>query len=159
MGLLFRPNPTQIVLQVLAVDLDGTPKLDVVAAAVRVYHVAGGVETEDLVLTDLVQVGASSVWRYVWVPPMLGVNQYVAEYQLIDANDVTCLVTEDVMVHDLALQADLALIRQVETGRWRIIGDQMIFYGTDDVTPILTFDLKDQAGLPTMENVFERVPA
>jgi hypothetical protein len=35
----------------------------------------------------------------------------------------------------------------------------MIFFGPDETTPILTFDLKDQAGLPTMENVFERVPA
>jgi hypothetical protein len=157
--MLLRPNPVQVVLQVLAVDLDGTPKLDVVAAAVRVYHVAGGVEVEDLALTDLVQVGGSSTWRLVWTPVALPVDQYVAEYQLIDTNGVTCMVTEDVAVHDLALQADLALVRQVETGRWRIIGDQMIFYGPDEVTPILTFDLKDQAGLPTMENVFERVPA
>jgi hypothetical protein len=157
--MLLRPNPAQVVLQVLAVDLDGTPKLDVAGAAVRVYHVVGGGEVEVLPLTDLAQVGASSTWRLVWLPPALPVAQYVAEYQLVDANGVLCVVVEDVTVHDLALQADLALVRQVETGRWRILGDQMIFYGTDDVTPILTFDLKDQAGLPTMENVFERVPA
>jgi hypothetical protein len=157
--MLLRPNPAQVVLQVLAVDLDGTPKLDVAGAAVRVYHVAGGVEVEVLPLTDLAQVGASSTWRLVWLPPALPVEQYVAEYQLVDANGVLCMVTEDVTVHDLALQVDLALVRQVETGRWRIIGDQMIFFGPDETTPILTFDLKDQAGLPTMENVFERVPA
>jgi len=156
--MLLRPNPAQVVLQVLAVDLDGTPKLDVAGAAVRVYHVAGGIEVEDLPLTDLAQVGASSTWRLVWLPVALPVEQYVAEYQLVDVNGVVCVVTEEVTVHDLALQVDLALVRQVETGRWRILGDQMIFFGADDVTPILTFDLKDQAGLPTMENVFERSP-
>lgn len=52
---------------------------------------------------------------------------------------------------------DVGVIRQVETGRWKIENDTMIFYDDDGVTPILTFDLKDQAGAPSMENVFERI--
>jgi hypothetical protein len=158
MGLLLRPNPTQVVLQVLALDPAGAPKLDVVAAAARVYHITGGVEVEDLEWTDLVQVGTSSTWRYVWVPTALAVNQYVVEYQLVDVNAATCALAEDLVIQDIALQTDLALIRQIETGRWRITGDQMVFFHEDGTTPILTFDLKDQSGLPTMENVFERAP-
>jgi len=60
-----------------------------------------------------------------------------------------------------ALEADgskLATIYKIETGRWRIVGTQMIFYDADGTTPILTFDLKDIAGLPTDQNVYERVP-
>jgi hypothetical protein len=52
----------------------------------------------------------------------------------------------------------LDTIFRVETGRWAIIGNQMIFYAADGTTPLLTFDLKDIAGDPTDQNVYERVP-
>lgn len=55
--------------------------------------------------------------------------------------------------------ADVTTIKKVETGRWKITGNQMIFYDTDGTTPILTFDLLDDSGLPAMENVYERDPA
>ena len=50
-------------------------------------------------------------------------------------------------------------IYTVETGRWKLNREthQMIFYGEDDVTPLLTFDLKDDKGNPNAECVFERV--
>jgi hypothetical protein len=154
-----RPNPGHVALQMTAVDGAGTPKVDITAAAVRVYLVDGtGTEIEQLPLTDLDLVVGGTTWRYLWVPSALAVGQYVVEYQAIDVFGAQYMATEDLSVHDFALQADVAFLRQIEEGRWRIIGDQMIFYGVDGVTPILTFDLKDQAGLPTMENVFERVP-
>lgn len=50
-------------------------------------------------------------------------------------------------------------IYNIEYGRWKVIGDQMIFYKPDGVTEIATFDLKDLAGATTMQNVYERTPA
>jgi hypothetical protein len=69
-----------------------------------------------------------------------------------------------------AVQADIAavsgvvtasalsveIIRKVETGRWKMVGNQMVFYEDDGSTPLLTFDLFDEAGLPAMDDVFER---
>jgi hypothetical protein len=55
-------------------------------------------------------------------------------------------------------QADLAIVRQVEVGKWKIIGTQMVFYEVDESTPLLTFDLFDDAGLPNAQTVFERRP-
>lgn len=57
------------------------------------------------------------------------------------------------------IAADVAVLRQMESGRWRIVDNQMIFYADDGVTPLRTFDLKDADGVPTMTDVFERVPA
>jgi len=50
-------------------------------------------------------------------------------------------------------------IRQIESGRWKIVSNQMIFYSDDGVTPLYTFDLKDSAGQPTEASPTERVPA
>ena len=33
----------------------------------------------------------------------------------------------------------------------------MIFYDDNGTTPLYTFDMKDDAGLPTMANIFERI--
>jgi hypothetical protein len=55
--------------------------------------------------------------------------------------------------------ADVTLLRKMESGRWKIVANQMIFYDEDGVTPLRTFDLKDQSGAPSMTSVFERVPA
>jgi hypothetical protein len=57
-----------------------------------------------------------------------------------------------------ATAASVEIVRRVETGRWQIIGDNMIFFDDDGTTPILTFRLYDDAGLPSMDRVFERVP-
>jgi hypothetical protein len=53
----------------------------------------------------------------------------------------------------------LVLLQQVAANRLRVVSNQMIFYAVDGITPVLIFDLKDEAGNPTMTNVFERVPA
>ena len=54
------------------------------------------------------------------------------------------------------LGTDLELIKQVESGRWKIINNQMIFYGDDNLTELFRMNLYDSAGAPTMENVYER---
>ena len=56
-----------------------------------------------------------------------------------------------------SFETDISIIKQIECGRWKIIDNQMIFYGEDETTPLLVFDLKDNLGSPSMTNVFERV--
>lgn len=58
----------------------------------------------------------------------------------------------------VSLIGDMADLYQLSAGRWRIQGTQLIVYGPDDVTPLLVFDLKDDAGVPSGTRVFERVP-
>ena len=154
-----RPNPDQVVLQVTAHNLDGTPKTSLASATVRVYHMVGAVEVEDLASTALVQVGTSNTWRYVWTPVALPVGQYFAESALEDSDGATHVDAEGIVVEDFALQVDVALIREVELGRWKIdaVTDEMIFYEQDNATEIARFDLKNLGGLPDHINIFERV--
>jgi hypothetical protein len=56
-----------------------------------------------------------------------------------------------------ALIAKVEAIYQIEVGDWEIVGNQMIFKGTDHTTEIARFDLKDLAGSPSMAQVFKRV--
>ncbi len=57
------------------------------------------------------------------------------------------------------INSNLSLIKKIETGRWKIINNQMIFYDEDGVSPLKIYNLKDINGNPTMNNPFERVPA
>ena len=70
----------------------------------------------------------------------------------------------------LALQAGqtsilsvVSLLKKYEEGRWKIHitgpdANRLVLYDTDDVTPLLKFDLKDSGGADTFFNPFERVP-
>ena len=165
-------NQPEVTLQVFALNPDGTEKLDVSSGSVRVYYMSGGSEATVLASQAVLQVGATSVWRYTWNPVSLPAGEYVAEYTVVDVNGNVAVVGEDVVVRDIAtqavlldvqssvilLQADLEMVRRVETGRWKIEANQMVFFADDGVTPLLTFDLKDDAGLPSMTSVFERIP-
>jgi hypothetical protein len=89
-------------------------------------------------------------------------NSSSATLQTLDGATIAEAVWDEPMTgHTAAGTAGemLGLLQQTAAGRWRIIANQMIFYAVDGVTPILTFDLKDEAGNPSMANVFERVPA
>ena len=164
-----RPNPGQVVLQVHAENPDGTPKTALASATVRVYHVNDlGNEVTDLSSTALDHVPGTNIWRYRWDSPGLAVGHFFAEYSLVDNVGASFVSAEDIVIQDFAKQVTLenveaivAFIKKIEAGRWRIdqTTDQMIFYDDDDVTPLLTFDLKDIAGLPSHINIFERKPA
>lgn len=61
-----------------------------------------------------------------------------------------------------AINNNIALIKKIETGRWRIANNKMIIYGPDKKTVLLQFSLKGPSGKATMppaaSKVFERVP-
>lgn len=155
-----RPDPSQVVLQTIVGNENGTPKTALSSAHVRVYHLDTGSEVDDLASTVLAQVGVTSIWRYIWAPGTLAVGHYFAEYSLVDHDGAEFVDVEDVVVQDFALQVDLALVKQVEQGRWKIddTTDQMTFYAENGTTALLTFDLKDINGLPSSVNIFERKP-
>ena len=164
--ILYLPNPSEVALQVYALKADGSEKLNVASGTVRVYQIVGGSESTILAATPLAQVGATNKWRYVWNPGSLAAGEYVAEYIITDADALTAKIPEDIIVKDIAkqstlllVQADVDIIKKVETGRWKIVANQMLFYDDDGTTVLLTFDLKDDAGFPSMDRVFERVPA
>jgi hypothetical protein len=55
------------------------------------------------------------------------------------------------------------LLKKYEEGRWKIHisgpdANRLVLYDTDDVTPLLKFDLKDSGGAATFVNPFERLP-
>ena len=60
------------------------------------------------------------------------------------------------VIDPIAKQSDLETIKQIETGRWKMVGNQMIFYEDDNVTEICRFNLFDAAGNGSMFNVTER---
>jgi len=163
---LYRPNPSQVILQLTAHNIDGTPKTSLASAAVRVYHVDGGTEVQDLVSTSLAQVGSSNTWRYVWDPASLPVDVYYAEYSLVDGDGASFVDFEDITVMDVAegvdltaVQNDVAFIKKVEKNRKRIFNNQLIIYQDDGVTEWLKWDLFDAGNVPTDGvNVFDTVP-
>ena len=57
------------------------------------------------------------------------------------------------------IQVDVGILKKIETGRWKITGNQLLIYDDDASTVLYTFDLKDSAGSPASQNVFERDPA
>ena len=48
-------------------------------------------------------------------------------------------------------------LKEMEGGRWEIDGNQMIFYGEDNITEVARFNLFDSDGSPTSDNPTERV--
>jgi hypothetical protein len=163
---LYRPNPSQVELQLTAHNIDGTPKLSLVTATVRVYHMNGVSEIEDLAPTALSQVGSTNTWRYNWAPASLPVDHYYAEYHLVDNDGADFVDFDDLTVMDIAegveldsVQTDVAFVKKIEKNRKRIFNNQLIIYEDDGVTEWLKWDLFDVNGIPTNGvKVYDTVP-
>ena len=92
---------SSIVLEVSVLDIDGSSKTNISSATVRVYHISG-VEIEDLAPVSLSQVGITNIWRYIWNSPGLGVGHYIAEYTLIDTDNISGVFTEDIIIDNIS---------------------------------------------------------
>jgi len=154
--ILWDLNASELTLQAYAETPTGRIKLDVVSANVRVYRVVSGVEINVLSQVPMSNISVN-LWRYDWTPTSLAVGEYVIEYEMVDSTGATFLGGKDAIVRDVATQTDLAIVKTVETGRWQIVNNQMIFYDDDGTTQLLVFDLFDESGNPSMGNVFQRV--
>lgn len=73
-----------------------------------------------------------------------------------DSATQPCRALKHIYVQDSAFIDNIAFLRSATGGRWRILSNQMIFYGEDNVTEIMRFDLFDSFGNPAMTGVFER---
>jgi hypothetical protein len=170
---IYRPNPSQVTLQATAHNIDGTPKTALTSAKVRVYHMDGVTEVQDLALTDMTQVGATNTWRYVWTSPTMPVGVYFAEYALVDTDGASFVDVDTMVVMDVALEetlvdvesgvatavADISFIKKIEKNRKRIFNNQLIIYADDGVTEWLKWDLFDANGIPTNGvKVYDTVP-
>jgi hypothetical protein len=102
----------------------------------HVGAMGAGVVTASAVATDAIDADAISA-------------SAVAEIQngLVTSGDLSTILST------------LETLEAVAIGRWRVIGDQLILYELDGTTPLVTFDLFDDSGNPSMTRIFERVPA
>lgn len=57
---------------------------------------------------------------------------------------------------DTIAWTDITFLKDIEGGKWKIVGNQMIFYKSDNSTVVATFNLFDSDGNAAMVNVFER---
>lgn len=171
-------NPSQIVLQYTALTHEGTAKLDVLSGSVRVFHLSGGVEVEDLPPTPLVQSGATSVWRYIWVSPLLAAaGTFIVEYTLAD-EDVVHVDIEDLTVRDAAAEdqtivarltsienllttmgADMGTVLDVHLGRQKLNATTTRWTLYTRAGAVLKeFDVKNDLGAPSVDRIFDRIP-
>ena len=54
--------------------------------------------------------------------------------------------------------AGVANILKISKNKWEMKANQLIIYDDDGTTALYTFDLKNQSGGESMENVFSRAP-
>lgn len=54
------------------------------------------------------------------------------------------------------MSGTIAQLYDIQYGRWKIVGNQMLFYKEDNATLIATYNLFDDLGAGTMDSVFER---
>lgn len=93
--------------------------------------------------------------QILWDAPLTGslTQVFAAEDQnYLDNNPLV----DDIYYQLLLVSGSVDHIRDIEDGRWKITGNQMIFYKADNTTVVATFDLFDQFGTPTENEVMER---
>ena len=151
-------NQSQVILQVSVSDIDGLVKDGITTSNVRVYEISSGVEVDVLSSQDLSQVGTSNIYRYIWSPGSLSIGEYFIEYDFEDSDGNVAKNSDEFIVLNVPTFDEFDAVRKIQTGRWKILNNQMIFYDDDATTPILTFDLFNSSGEPASDNVFERNP-
>ena len=73
-----------------------------------------------------------------------------------DVTAISALCTAIKAKTDTIAWADITFIRAIQEGNWAIESNQMIFYETDGVTVLATYNLFDSSGDPAMEQVYKR---
>ena len=158
MSIIASRDQAQIVIQTAFSEPDGTIKTNISSATARVYQIISGAEVDVLAETELLQVGTTNKYRYVWEPASLDVGEYWVDYNSSDTDLNLSRVTEQFVVLNAPTYDDYERLRKVSEGRWKITGNQIIYYDDDGETPFLTFDTYNRIGSPAMANIMERVP-
>lgn len=68
------------------------------------------------------------------------------------------MVTKEVWEDAAAVQliADVSFVKDIEGGKWEIVGNQMIFYKEDNTTEVARFDLFNASGQAAETNIMKR---
>jgi len=149
--MIVKANST-IPLELRVTDMFGQAKTDITSVSVRVYHRVAGNIVEDLVPTAM--AGSGSLWYYSYDSTLVE-GEYVIEYTIIDDVPDTYIQTELLEVG--YLEDDITFIKDIESGKWEIKSNQMIFFKTDGITEVARFNLFDSNGDASMTEVFKRV--
>lgn len=152
-------NPASITLEVTWQNFEGAEKMDVVSSTVTVFHRdAAGLRVVDLAATSLVQDAGTSTWKLAWVSPPLPVaGNYVVEYRGTDADGAVGVQREDLTVVALAAQVDEVLDCLLGRQKLDATTNRWIIFRRNG-TILKQFDLKNDVGSPTHEDVFDRIP-
>lgn len=79
---------------------------------------------------------------------------YATEQYNVEENDPRIADTNTKVT---SMQADMQRLIDIQYGRWKIVGNQMIFYKEDNATVVATYNLFDDLGAPSMDAVFDRI--
>jgi hypothetical protein len=111
--------------------------------------------------SDGITIQESKDWSSTGVTELLpGSGNYGAVFTL--TTKFTGYIYWRILSVPLYLQEPIIVVSdytKILGNRWRITSDQFIIYDDDGSTPLYTFDLKDEAGVATTDNPYERVPA
>ncbi len=55
-----------------------------------------------------------------------------------------------------SLQTDITFLKDIDSGKWEITENQMIFYKADGTTEVARFNLFDASGHPAMTEIYKR---
>jgi len=127
----------------------------ILVGTIDLLHTATGLYTRSY--TPLV-VGEYTIQYIVYSDSNHLVPDTIYDEISAESMSVTDSVVDDIWAHSSATQLlnDVALIKQIETGRWKIIDNQMIFYQDDNSTEVARFNLYDSNGQLSQANIFER---
>jgi hypothetical protein len=113
----------------------------IIAAEYEVVDLDYAAETTDFLLFGTSALDPSDVAREVWRRQTSMDSAYPGSY------GVLVVGTDE----------NVAIIKGIETGRWKIENNQLILYKGDNVTEVARFNLFDSTGQPTEDQVFDRV--
>ena len=74
------------------------------------------------------------------------------------ADGTTTLVGTDRFVFGTNENNEVTQVRKVNTNRWEIVNTQWLEYDDDGTTVLRTYDLFDESGNPSKNDVFDRKP-
>ena len=131
-------------------NADGSPANNA-AVALNLFTSSGTKYLNSGVMTYITD--SNGLYQYAFTAPT-SIKRMIAD---VSATSPTAYGTESISVSQLASNIDS--IKKIETGRWKILNNQMLFYDEDETTVIYTFDLLDSGGNASVTTVYERRPA
>lgn len=78
---------------------------------------------------------------------------------VVTANETLILADTSTLISDVAAaKAVIDILHKIEKNKWTISSNRLHIYDNDGTTILYQFELQDHAGVPTMGDVFRRIP-